>query len=266
MSAEIKVEEMEYVAEEGGITKASKMHRERMYGYFLNWVNKEFKEGESFENLYQSQSGRERITDLISQYFFNLKVKDPRDGLEKPPKLRTSETHKSSIKCEMIKLYGIDFTNVYQFPHEKAKWNAFVNELIKQKRADSEQSTEVDPTTMGMIYEFLGIVEITLRSRGLDNYEELLSRIPAKYHDKLHEFMQSGVMLCLNQYEVRRSGEHFQNLRKADFRLIEDDAYNFKYIQKQEINKISNSRGVIPWIDLTANFNPARFFPINQPF
>ena len=59
----------------------------------------------------------------------------------------------------MIKLYGIDFTNVYQFPREKAKWNAFVNELIKQKRADSEQSTEVDPTTMGMIYEFLGIVE-----------------------------------------------------------------------------------------------------------
>ena len=70
-----------------------------------------------------------------------------------------------------------------------------------------------------------------MESRGSGDYEEKLKKIPARYHDRVHCLVQWGAELILMMYEVRRGVENLDVLEATQFKVFEDDLYDFKYIR-----------------------------------
>ena len=183
------------------------------------------------------------------------------------PKKAYAEKIKSNIKIKIAEEYKVDVYDPILFPNLPNKWKAFVAELVKKRRAEVDHHEEVDPVTMESIFVMLANVKEAIESRGKKEYEDILSRIPAEYHDKLNYLLMWGAQLILTLYEVRRGGEGLEELKKKDFDVIEDRIYDFKYIRKVESEKEKNHKegsnsschGVIPFLDLAEGFNPGEY-------
>ena len=257
-------EDLERLEEFGGLEAETVKTRETNYNWFVKYVESD---GFQLEELFSSEDGRDKFCDLFSRFFFSLRVKSKDDGTEKLPKKAYAEKIKSNIKIKIGDEHKVDVYDPVLFPTLSNKWKAFVAELVKKRRAEVEHHEEVDPITMESIFVLLANVKEAIEKRGTKEYEDILSRIPADYHEKLNYLLMWGAQLILTLYEVRRGGEGLEELKKKDFNIIEDRIYDFKYIRKMEAEKEKNHKegsnsachGVIPYLDLAEGFNPGQF-------
>ena len=68
-----------------------------------------------------------------------------------------------------------------------------------------------------------------LENRHSDNYvEEYLAKIPTDLHNKLHRVVMFGACFLVIFFEVRRSREGLESLILTDFKLVEDETFNFR--------------------------------------
>ena len=260
-------EDLDKLEEGGGLSAVTIKDRERHYNFLLDFLRKE--KGDDFDLgvFLETEAGRDEITDLIGRFFFTMRVEAVDDGTEKLPKRKYAEKIRSSIKCTIQNLYRLDITDPCLFPQAAKRWKAFVSELVAKNRSEVQHHDEIDPLTVELIYNLLGNVEAALKARGTKDYEDKLAKVPAKLHDKLNYVMQWGAELCLEMYEIRRGGENIDILKKKDFKIIKDNIFSFEYIRKVVSEKEKNApegsnsscHGVIPFINMTPTFNPAKF-------
>ena len=194
-------EELERLEEYGGLEAETVKTRDTNYMWFVKYVESE---GFEFVELFASEDGREKFCDVFSRFFFSLRVNCSDDGKEKMPKKGYAEKIKSNIKIKIIEEYKVDITDPILFPNLPNKWKVFVAELVKKKRAEVDHHEEVDPVTMEAIFMMLANVKEAIESRGKNDYEDILRRIPAEYHDKLNYLLMWGAQLILTLYKVRR--------------------------------------------------------------
>ena len=200
-------EDLERLEEFGGLEAETVKTRETNYNWFVKYVESD---GFQLEELFSSEDGRDKFCDLFSCFFFSLRVKSKDDGTEKLPKKAYAEKIKSNIKIKIGDEHKVDVYDPVLFPTLSNKWKAFVAELVKKRRAEVEHHEEVDPITMESIFVLLANVKEAIEKRGTKEYEDILSRIPADYHEKLNYLLMWGAQLILTLYEVRRGGEEIE--------------------------------------------------------
>ena len=62
-----------------------------------------------------------------------------------------------------------------------------------------------------------------------DNYvEDYLAKIPTDLHDKLHRMVMFGACFIVIFFKVRRGREWLESLMLTDFKLVEDETFNFR--------------------------------------
>ena len=125
-----------------------------------------------------------------------------------------------------------------------------------------------------------------------DNYvEDYLAKIPTDLHDKLHRMVMFGACFIVIFFKVRRGREWLESLMLTDFKLVEDETFNFRIETKPNLShlkkvfpsryfkkfRLENNKkhknmgtniaysGVIPFVDVLLEdgitmFNPGQFF------
>ena len=205
---------------------------------------------------------------LCPRYFFTVRVTAADDGSEKMPKLNTAAKMRSCIKNVIMDRYKVNITDKCLFPEAEKKWKAFLKEVVKNKRGDTEHHEEVDPETLLQIYTLLSDVKNAIQARGTGEYQAKLAKIPIEVQTQLNKIAQWGAILILMSYEVRRGGEGYEELEVKDFQIFDDGQYDFKYIRKtfgeaEKNNPLGSNKechGVIPYMELAAGFNPGEYF------
>ena len=71
-----------------------------------------------------------------------------------------------------------------------------------------------------------------LQNRHSNNYvEDYLAKIPTNLHDKLHRVVMYGPCFLVIFFKVRRGQEGLDQLKLVDFKLVEDETFDFRYLQ-----------------------------------
>ena len=84
---------------------------------------------------------------------------------------------------------------------------------------------------MQAILKLLADAKAALEARGSPEYDECLQKIPVEWRHKLNSLVQNGAQMILTLYEVRRSKEGLEFLKKKDLQVMEDDVWQFKYMR-----------------------------------
>ena len=263
-------QDVEVLEEGGGLKPNTIADRKRIFNNFDVYVEGQI--GQSIETLMscnenEREENENKLGDLFSTYFYSLRIKD-KDGNPQWPKKGYADRIKSNIKTAVLESCGIDLTDAGKFPNHSKKWKAYIAKLVDEGRSETEHHPEVDPNTMESIYELLINVKEALESRGQDCFDEKLSKVPLKHHNRLHYILQWGAQLLLILFEARRGSENLEFLKKEDMAIIEDPIKKFKFIRhiKTEADKNhtfgtdSRNYGCIPFMQFTDRFNPGEYF------
>ena len=71
-----------------------------------------------------------------------------------------------------------------------------------------------------------------LENRHSNNYvEDYLAKIPTDLHDKLHRVVMYCPCFLVIFFKVRRGQEGLDQLKLVDFKLVEDETFDFRYLQ-----------------------------------
>ena len=102
--------------------------------------------------------------------------------------------------------------------------------LTQEGKAFTKHKEEIPPDTIDKIYMLLTNARSALENRHKDNYvEEYLSKIPTELHSKLHRVVMLGACFIVVFYNVRRGQEGLADLKLVDFKLIDDETFDFRY-------------------------------------
>jgi hypothetical protein len=175
---------------------------------------------------------------------------------------------RSSIKMKIKVLYKKDVTDACLFPESEKAWKSLQKNIVKQKRGEVQHHREVAPATLIKIYELAKHIKAAIDARGTDEYSDLLKRVDVQHHMKMNYIVQYVAMLVLESYEVRRGCENMENLLVTDFKVFDDELYDFKYVRKviseaekqNPLGTNSQCAGVIPFIMLAGEFVPGEWF------
>ena len=80
--------------------------------------------------------------------------------------------------------------------------------LVEEGRSETEHHEEVDPISVECIYELLFTVMSALKARGKSSFDEMIQKVPAKLHNRMHYIMQWGAQFMFILFEARRGGEN----------------------------------------------------------
>ena len=274
---ELDDEEFKDFVDQDTLKKQTLLARERNCKYFADYledkmVNDKNKtvNAKDLEELLSTQEGRDVFSSHFSSFFFTLRVRD-----NCWPKLGYAENIRSHIKNFIIKEHRIDIFNPENFPRAEADWKKYAKKLAQEGKSITEHKEEVPPDTMNKIYQLLSNTMDALQHRSSSDYEaKYLSKIPAELHNKLHTIMLYGAAVILVFYEVRRAKEGLEDLKLIDFKAVEDETFEFRFVKKfrSEADKNHASKGtnvacsgVIPFLDILLDdgvtmFNPGEFF------
>ena len=225
--------------------------------------------------LLTTPEGRKRIIEVLADFFESMTV----EGGSRPKKGYATKI-RSSIRAMILEEYKVDITNPEQFPEFAKMWKGYCDTLSKEGLAETEHKEEVPPETIQKIYKLLWRVKLALENRGSEDYvEKYLAPIPPHLHTQLHRLLQWGAEMILVFYEVRRGQENLDELKAADFREVEDEKFDFKYLKKFISEQDKNHRagtnvqcsGVIPFVNIINDeddcfFNPAEYFSFYLKF
>ena len=226
--------------------------------------------GKDLKELLNNQEGRILFAKSLSAFFFTLRVRN-----DEWPKLGYAENIRSNIKQMILSDFNIDISNLENFPDSEKNWRKYTIKLTEEGKAFTKHKDEIPPKTLDKIYMILVAVQAALENRNSDKYVvDYLSKIPAELHNKLHRIMMNGATFLVIFYEVRRGLEGLENMKQVDFRLVEDETFEFKYYKKfrseqdkthQNVGTNVACSGVIPFLNIllddgTTRFNPGEFF------
>ena len=120
--------------------------------------------------------------------------------------------------------------NLENFPDTKFNWKKYTIKLTQEGKAFTKHKEEIPPDTVNNVYMLLTNVQSALENRHKDDYvENYLSKIPTELHDKLHRVVMLGACFIVVFYEVRRGQEGLADLKLADFKLIKEETFDFRY-------------------------------------
>ena len=273
-------EEMDKLAD---VKKKTQEDRDRIFGYFSEFLKKhrviEGHSGEDLENpsvmetlkeLIKTKEGRDKFSKYHAAYFYSLRVRD-----DEFPKLATAEAIRSHIKSKILKEICIDITNPENFPSEQVNWRKYTKKLTMEGKSTTKHKDEIPPDTVDALWMLFAAVQRALENRSSDRYvADFLSKIDIDLHDQLNKVMMYGACFILIFFEVRRGQEGLEYLKQADFRLVEDDTFMYKYFKKFRSEADKNHQamgtnvacsGVIPFMEIVLDdgitkFNPGSFF------
>ena len=296
--------EMDKLAE---VKKRTQEDRDRMFGFFYNFLKKnnviEGQPGKDLENpgviagedlenpcviegedldihrvdktkdlaeLIKTKEGRAKFSKYHAAYFYSLRVRD-----DEFPKLATAESIRSHIKNKILKDLCVDITNPENFPTEQSNWRKYTIKLTKEGKSTTKHKEEIPPDTMDAFWMLFVKVKDALENRSSDRYSaDFLTQIDPDLYDKLNKIMMYGACFVLIFFEVRRGQEGLEFLKQADFKLVEDETFKYKYWKKFRSEADKNHQatgtnvacsGVIPYMDIVLDdgvtkFNPGEFF------
>ena len=259
----------------GGVKKKTKEDRQRHFGYLFDFLKKnlgDLKVPSDLKNLLATQEGKKTFSQLLDAYFFTLRVNNDE---ERWPKLGYAENLRSSIKNFILAEYNIDIQNLENFPTADYDWKCFVKKLTMEGKATTDHKEEVPPMTVDSVYMLLTHAMNALQNRGDENYvEKYLAPLDVKLHYELHRILMYGACFVLLLYEARRAGQNLDIFLLTDFKEVQDETWEFRYIKKyrSEQDKNHGTRGtnvacsgVIPFTDTILMdgktvFNPGELF------
>ena len=167
---------------------------------------------------------RKDFVKIHSAFFYTLRVRE-----DEWPMLGNAEGIRSHIKSQMLMNYNIDISNQESFPDTESNWNKYTIQLTHEGKAYTKHKEEIPPATIDNIYMLLVRAQSALENRHSDNYvEDYLAKIPTDLHDKLHRVVMFGACFLVIFFEVRRSREGLESLILTDFKLVEDETFNFR--------------------------------------
>ena len=86
---------------------------------------------------------------------------------------------------------------------------------------------------MNKIYMLLKNTQEAMKHKVSGDYvSTYITKIPTELHNHLPKIMMLGATMILVFYEVRRGQEGFEHLRLVDFKIVEDNTFDLKYIKK----------------------------------
>ena len=276
-NAEVSEADLAALEDGGGLAKRTVKDRAKHFDDFNLYV-KDQSGGKDIKNLMgegagdKAKEGQESVVKHLGKYFFTMRVTI--DGTEMWPKKAYAEKVRSNIKMSILEEYKIDITDKGLFPTGAKNWKSFCEKLVKEGRSETSHHPEVDPETMEAINALGMAVKDALESRGTEQYEEKLNKIPVQLRDKLNYIIQWIAMFQLILFECRRGGENIQDLKKKDFVVFKDPIKNFEYIKHVKTEKDKNHSegtnsscyGCIPFLDFSSNFNPGEIFSFYLQF
>ena len=255
------------------VKKKTQDDRDRFYNYFYDFLEKSgFTEGKSLGEVLQTKEGRLKFSKLHATFFFTLRVRN-----DEIPKLATAESIRSHIKNKILKDMNIDVTNPENFPNEQVNWRKYTIMLTKEGKSVTKHKEEIPPDTMDALWMLFSATQSALENRSSDRYvSDFLSKINLNLHNELHKVMMYGACFILIFFEARRGQEGLEYLKQADFKLVENETFQYKYYKKFRSEADKNHQamgtnvacsGVIPFMDIILDdgvtiFNPGRFFGV----
>ena len=233
---------------------------------------KGFTEGRSLGELLQTKEGRLKFTELHATFFFTLRVSD-----DEIPKLAYAEGIRSHIKNKILKDFNIDITNPENFPNEQVNWRKYTIMLTKEGKSVTKHKEEIPPDTMDALWMLFSATQSALENRSSDRYmSDFLSKINVNLHNDLHKVMMFGACFIVIFFEARHGQEGLEFLKQTEFKLVENETFQYKYYKKFRSEADKNHQamgtnvacsGVIPFLDIILDdgvtiFNPGRFFSV----
>ena len=220
--------ELENFQEGGGLEKDTINTRKKIYTNFETFMQS--KGSKDIGVMFETAEGCQKFTDLLGEYFITMRVKK-KDGSILMPKRGYAEKIRSNLKMSILERFKLDITDRAKFPLAEMRWRSFTGELVKNNRGETEHKQELPAGTMEAILKLLADAKAALEARGSPEYDECLQKIPVEWRHKLNSLVQNGAQMILTLYEVRRSKEGLEFLKKKDLQVMEDDVWQFKYMR-----------------------------------
>jgi len=252
----------------GDLKKETYYNRDRFYDNFNTFL--ETKGVKDLGELFKNQEGRNKFAELFAAFFFTLTVRD-----DERPKLGYAENIKSHLKNKILATFNIDISNSENFQGVEANWRKYTVLLTNEGKSVTTHKEEIPPYTVESLWMLFARTQAALENRDKDNYmADFLTKIDVELHDQLNKVMMYGACYLVIFFEVRRGREGLAELKQADFRLVEDDTFEYKYYKKFRSEGDKNHQtegtnvacsGVIPFGDILLDdgvtvFNPGKFF------
>ena len=90
----------------------------------------------------------------------------------------------------LIEKHQIDLTDISKFPNFTKKWQSFLVKLVEERCSETDHHIVVDSVSVECIYELLFTVMSALKACGMLSFDEMIKKVPAKLHKKMHHIMQ----------------------------------------------------------------------------
>ena len=184
------------------------------------------------------------------------------------PRRSTVEFYKSFLKNYIIKEKHLDISDKNVFIKFNRFWKSYAESLKSEGKGDVQHNCEVPDEILSDIYSLLATIHDLMNADPHDpSYETLLEKLPEQIHDSFHYYAQYGAMLVIMHFLARRGREGMAQLKKDDFRIIEDENGD-RFYKKVRGELTKNHRtdsenlelgGLIPFTVTPENFSPGLY-------
>ena len=198
-NCEFDEEEAEEFIENGGVSRNTRIARERTEGYFLNFVKSTFADDiESIENG-DFWLETNKVEKALIKYFGTYRKKNG-----KLPKGNTVEQSRSFIKT-MIKgktKLKVDISNEIQFPDWTRFWKGLLGKLKHNGNLDTEHYDTLTEEELKKMNDFLKVLFNLMKlNRNDEKFHEYLEQIPEEYKDNYNYLALYGA-ICIVIFQV----------------------------------------------------------------
>ena len=235
--------DIEAIVDEGGVSSKTKQKRERIVGYFKEFVASLENPTNLDELMAQADNGKvENLETLLIDFFARFRVKV--EGGIDLPKRATVDCYKSHMKTFILNTTDgkVDIANASVFKKLDKFFGGLFKTLKEAGRGDVTHTAEIPAETTKALHQLFGTLLLVLEARDTDGYDNEVAKLPENFRTSYHVLLQMAVMYTIIMFDVRRGQEGLAALKRDTYQKEFNQDLRLHYWQKKRGELTKNHR------------------------